>query len=97
MAKSAGLIPTAVIQGFSLGILMRFNIDITPAGILKMISPALEPLVVEQTAWIIPVVLLVLTILPIIAIIKIFQRFGILGIIVYAVIAIGVWYLVMTS
>ena len=96
MAKSAGLIPTAVIQGLSLGILMRFNIDITPAGILKMIFPALEPLVIEQSAWIIPVVLLVLTILPIIAIIKIFQRYGVLGIIVYAIIAIGTWYLVMS-
>lgn len=97
MGKSAGLIPTAVIQGLSIGMLMRFNIDITPAGILKMILPALEPLVIEQTAWVIPVVLLVLTILPIIAIIKIFQRFGILGIIAYAGIAIGVWYLVMTG
>ena len=95
MAKSAGLIPTAVIQGLSLGILMRFNIDITPAGIMKMIIPSLEPLMIEQTAWVIPVLLLMLTILPIIAIIKIFQKYGILGIIVYAVIAIGTWYLVM--
>jgi len=96
MGKSVGLIPTAVIQGLSLGILMRFNVDITPAGILKMIMPTVEPLVVEQTAWVIPVVLLVLTILPIIAIIKIFQKYGILGIIVYAVIAIGTWYLVIS-
>lgn len=96
MGKSAGLIPTAVIQGLSLGILMRFNIDITPAGILKMIMPSLEPLVVEQTAWVIPVILLVLTVLPIIAIIKIFQKYGILGVIVYAVIAIGTWYLVIS-
>jgi len=96
MSKSAGLIPTAVVQGLSLGILMRFNIDITPAGILKMIMPNLEPLMIEQTAWIIPVMLLVLTILPIIAIIKIFQKHGIFGILVYAVIAIGTWYLVVS-
>ena len=96
MAKSAGLIPVAVIQGFSLGILMRFNIDITPAGILKIILPALEPLVVEQTAWIIPVVLLALTLLPIIAIIKIAQKHGVLGIVLYVVIAVGTWYIVMS-
>lgn len=97
MSKSAGLIPSAVVQGFSLGILMRFNIDITPAGILKMIMPALEPLVIEQTAWVIPVVLLVLTVLPIIAIIKIVQKHGVLGITVYVIIAGIVWYLVMFS
>lgn len=96
MSKSAGLIPTAVIQGFSLGILMRFNIDITPAGILKIVLPTLEPLMIEQTAWMIPIILLVLTILPIIAIIKIAQKHGILGIIVYAVIAIGTWYIVLS-
>ena len=96
MSKSAGLIPTAFIQGFSLGILIRFNIDITPVGILKMILPTLEPIMIEQIAWIIPWVLIVLTILPIIAIIKIAQKHGILGIIVYAVIAIGTWYIVMS-
>ncbi len=42
MAKSAGLIPTATVQGLSLGILMRFNIDITPAGILKVILPGIR-------------------------------------------------------
>jgi len=96
MAKSAGLIPVAVIQGFSLGILMRFNIDISPAGILKIILPALEPLVVVQRAWIIPVVLLALTLLPIIAIIKIAQKHGVLGIVLYVVIAVGTWYIVMS-
>lgn len=96
MSKSAKLIPTAVIQGFSLGILMRFNIDITPAGILKMILPSLEPLMIEQIAGIIPIVLLTLTILPIIAIIKIFQNHGIFGIILYAGIVIVTLYVVIS-
>ncbi|WP_428324915.1 hypothetical protein [Nitrosopumilus sp.] len=97
MTKTAGLIPVAVIQGFSLGILMRFNIDITPSGILTMILPALEPFMIKQTSWMIPVILLILTILPIVAIIQIFQRYGIVGIIAYAIIAIGTWYLVISS
>ena len=97
MGKSDVLITASFIQGFSLAILMRFNIDISPAGIMERFFPALEPYVSEQTEWVIPVVLLILTLLPFIAIFKIFLNHGIKGIIVYGIIAGITWYIVMTS
>ena len=97
MSKSDALITVSFIQGFSLAILMRFNIDISPAGIMKKFFPALEPYVVEQTEWVIPVVLLILTLLPFIAIFKIFLNHGMKGIIMYGIIAGVTWYIVMSS
>ncbi len=97
MSKSDALITTAFIQGFSLAILMRFNIDISPAGIMKMIFPSLEPLVIKQTEWIIPVVLWILTLLPIISIFIIIQKHGWKGLAVFGIIAFGTWYIVMSS
>ena len=97
MGKSDALITVSFIQGFSLAILMRFSMDISPAGIMKNIFPALEPYAVEQTEWVIPVVLLILTLLPFIAIFKIFLKHGIKGIIVYGIIVGITWYIVMSS
>lgn len=95
VGKFIGLISAAAIQGISFGILVRYNIDITPAGILKTILPFLDPSLVEQIALPILIVLLILTLLPFIAIIKIFKRFGILGIIAYVIIFIITWLIVM--
>jgi len=97
MSKSDALIITAFLQGFSLAILMRFNIDISPAGILKKIFPALQPLVIEQTAWVIPVVFLLLTLIPIISILLIAKNHGWKGLVVYVIIAFVTWYIVMYS
>ncbi|GKS67760.1 hypothetical protein YTPLAS73_13070 [Nitrosarchaeum sp.] len=95
MSKRDALITTAFVQGISIAILMRFNIDISPAGILKMIFPALEPLVIEQIKWIIPIFLLILALLPIVSIIVIIQKHGWKGLAVYVIIAFVAWYIVM--
>lgn len=97
MSKSDALITTAFVQGFSLAILMRFNIDISASGILKMIFPALSPLVVQQTEWVIPVVLWALALIPIISILVIFKNHGWKGLVVYGIIVFVTWFIVIFS
>jgi len=93
--KSDALITAPLFMGLSLGILTRFNVDISPSGIFKMISDALQPLMTEQHDWIIPFTLAILFVYSVLGIIKYAVDYKKTGIVVYCIITILGWGLVV--
>lgn len=93
--KSDTFIIAPLFMGLSLGILTRFNVDISPSGIFKIIADALQPLITEQNEWIISFTLAILFVYSVLGIIKYVVDYKRTGIVVYCIVTILGWGLVV--